>query len=153
MNIFELLSEGHYPEDAEATEYLGSLMAKAAPADTAIALSGDLGTGKTTFVRGMARALGITSNVHSPTYTIYTLYSGTRQLLHMDAYRLEGAHDIEQMDLDDLLLSPFLIAVEWPERAKAFLDEFPCLWLSFEIVPGKGHRITLTRQHQSQTEE
>lgn len=73
------------------TERLGELLARRLHAGDVIAMSGDLGAGKTAFVRGLARGLGITARVTSPTYTIVNEYEGTLPLFHFDMYRLSGA--------------------------------------------------------------
>ena len=89
-----------------------------------LALMGDLGSGKTCFVQGLARALHVTQPVTSPTFTLVNEYQGRdRKLFHADWYRLRDATDVETLGLDDALTVPFaIIAVEWPERA---LEWFP----------------------------
>ena len=123
---------------------MGRTLASALPDNCALALSGNLGTGKTTLVKGLAEGLGITNAVTSPTYTIYSLYSGTRQLLHMDAYRLHDASQLEALALEDFLRPPFLVAVEWPENIPPFFDEFPTFRLQLKILPDLQHHLTLS---------
>ncbi len=112
----ERLRAGVRTTSGEETRQLGHELAAHLPDDTVLALYGDLGTGKTTFISGLAAGLGITRPVTSPTYNIYNLYRGTRQLIHLDAYRLEQAGETDGLMLEDLLESPWLLAVEWPER-------------------------------------
>ena len=88
---------------------------------TLVALEGDLGSGKTTFAQGVARALGIKESITSPTFVIqkrYPLEGGEfRQMVHIDAYRLAGAHELMVLDWKDMLADPGnLILIEWPER-------------------------------------
>lgn len=118
-DILQRLRDGVTTAGSEATRQLGHELATQLPTDFTLALHGDLGTGKTTFVSGMAAALGITQPVTSPTYNIYHLYQGERLLVHLDAYRLEKASDTEGLMLEDLLTSPWLLVVEWPERFDA----------------------------------
>jgi tRNA threonylcarbamoyladenosine biosynthesis protein TsaE len=84
-----------------------------------LGLSGDLGAGKTTWVRAMLRALGYTARVPSPTYTLMEIYQiGSISLIHMDLYRIAGDDELEQLGIRDYLGQPscWLIA-EWPQRA------------------------------------
>jgi tRNA threonylcarbamoyladenosine biosynthesis protein TsaE len=105
------------PQEAEA------FVAGLAPSDTAtlIALSGDLGAGKTTFVQGVAQALGIEEHVTSPTFVIMKIYDLHGQkfdrLVHMDAYRLKGEQHLRALGWDEILRDPRnLVIVEWPEK-------------------------------------
>jgi len=93
---------------------------------TVIALHGDLGAGKTTFTQNMARALGVTEPVVSPTFLIQKKYSLEGQifanLIHIDAYRLESADQLEVLGWEDLVRDPSnLIVIEWPEHIEAIL--------------------------------
>jgi tRNA threonylcarbamoyladenosine biosynthesis protein TsaE len=116
--ILDQLRAGISTKSAEETEAVAFKLAACLPPDQVLALHGDLGAGKTTFVRGLARALGITEPVTSPTFNLYTLYEGERKLLHLDAYRLESGADLDALMLEDFLTSPWCLAVEWPERIK-----------------------------------
>jgi len=82
-----------------------------------IALHGDLGAGKTTFVQGLAKGIGVpdTYYVTSPTYTLINEYPGRVPLFHMDLYRLGDIDELEYLGLDDILSSQGAIIVEWPE--------------------------------------
>jgi len=121
MNIQEQLRRGVTTGSAEETRNLAAALAAALPADIALALHGDLGVGKTTFVQGLARGLGVTAAITSPTYTIYSLYRGKRLLMHLDAYRIESPAQIEALLLDDFLVTPYCMAVEWPEKLGGWL--------------------------------
>lgn len=143
MNILDELREGITTSSAEETEAVGARLAQGVAENTAIALSGDLGAGKTTLARGIARGLGIQSAVTSPTYTIYTTYQGDRQLVHMDAYRLTNAHELDSLSLEDFLRPPWLIVVEWPEHVPGFFEDKPTLRLGISILPDHSHRIRL----------
>lgn len=112
------------------------------PENTVIALHGDLGVGKTTFIRGLARAWQISEPVTSPTFNLYTLYQGTRQLVHLDAYRLSSGAELDALMIDDFLSPPWCLAIEWPERIDEELpDDTWHLYLN--INPDTTHRIQL----------
>lgn len=143
MNITDELRAGVVTSGPGETEDLGRRVAAALPPDAAIALVGDLGCGKTTFVRGLARGLGICGSVTSPTYTLYNVYAGNRQLLHLDAYRLESEEAAEALLLDEFLQSPFLLAVEWADRIPGFLQAWPCWWLRLSIERENRHTVRL----------
>lgn len=129
---------------AEETEALAAEFATLLPPDTTLALHGDLGVGKTTFVRGFARALGIREPVTSPTYAIFCLYRGDnrRRLLHMDAYRLSRPEDADNLILWELLDSPWTMVVEWPSKLGDRLP--PDAWhLELSIVEPGVHGLRL----------
>lgn len=144
MGILEQLRAGIRTASAEETEALGARLAEALPADSALGLSGDLGSGKTTLVRGIARGLGITKAVTSPTYNIYTIYRGTRQLVHMDAYRLTHAHELDSLSIDEFLTPPFLIVVEWPEHIPGFLEDYPSRTIRLRLLDDHRHEIRIS---------
>ncbi len=81
-----------------------------------IVITGPVGAGKTTFVRGLAREWGVTQPVTSPTFNYYLIYEGTRQLVHLDAYRLTRPAEADSLLLEEFLESPWCLAVEWPEN-------------------------------------
>jgi tRNA threonylcarbamoyladenosine biosynthesis protein TsaE len=121
MTILEKLRASITTSSAEETRQLAAELAAALPPDSALALHGDLGVGKTTFVQGLARGLGITDAVTSPTFNIFTLHRGRTNLLHLDAYRLESAKQVEDLLIADFMVSPWCLAVEWPEKIAAWL--------------------------------
>jgi tRNA threonylcarbamoyladenosine biosynthesis protein TsaE len=82
-----------------------------------IAISGDLGSGKTALVRGICEHEGCASQVSSPTFTIVNEYSGRRPVLHVDLYRLTSIQDMLDIGLDELFASGALLLIEWAERA------------------------------------
>lgn len=104
----------HSPADTEA---LGEKFGRAARPGWVIALSGELGAGKTQFVRGLARGLGIPARVHSPTFTLVAEYGGGRlQLFHLDLYRLETPEQIRSAGVEDFLQPDGVAVIEWAER-------------------------------------
>ena len=105
------------------TESLGERLARSLPKGSAVvALYGELGAGKTAFVRGLARGLGITDRVVSPTFTIVNEYSGKRDLFHFDMYRLSGADELFDIGWDDYLARGGVCAVEWSENVPGAFD-------------------------------
>jgi len=127
---------------AAAARALAAAWVREVPDDATLALHGDLGAGKTTWVQGLAEGLGIAGPVTSPTFTIYHLHRGTRLLAHLDAYRLDSAAQADALLLEEFLHSPWLLAVEWPERVAAWLP--PDAWhLDFTVDAAGGHRVLL----------
>jgi tRNA threonylcarbamoyladenosine biosynthesis protein TsaE len=128
----------------EETESLGASLLGPAPAPAApcrvIELRGDLGTGKSTFARGVLRALGVTGPIKSPSYTLLETYElpGVHAL-HLDLYRLNDPEELEHLGLVDFHRPGYLWLVEWPERASGRLPAAD-LRFEFSIVEG-GHRI------------
>ncbi len=93
-----------------------------------IALKGGLGAGKTTLAKGVARGLGITDEVTSPTYTIVSEYEGRLRLHHIDAYRLSGSEEFHALGGSELLSDEGGIClIEWSERIEAALPEEACV--------------------------
>ena len=110
----------HTPAETEA---LGQVFGRAAKSGLVIALSGDLGAGKTQFVKGLARGLGISMRVHSPTFTLVNEYNGGRlKLFHLDLYRLETCEQILSAGIEELLKPDGVSVIEWAERIPN--DEF-----------------------------
>jgi len=104
----------HSPAD---TESFGERFGRTAQRGLVIALSGDLGAGKTQFVKGLARGLGVSGRVHSPTFTLVNEYAGGRlPLFHLDLYRLETPEQIHSAGIDDFLSPDGVAVIEWAER-------------------------------------
>jgi tRNA threonylcarbamoyladenosine biosynthesis protein TsaE len=102
----------------EETLALGEQWGRAAQPGWVIGLSGDLGVGKTQFVKGLARGLGSNARVHSPTFALLNEYGGGRlRLFHLDLYRLNNPNELMSAGLEDYLVSPDgVTVVEWIER-------------------------------------
>lgn len=142
-DLLERLRAGVTTESAADTRALAATLAATLPPDTTLALHGDMGVGKTTFVQGLAQGLGVQEPVTSPTFAIYTLHRGAgRTLLHLDAYRLENEHQIEGLLLEEFLISPWVMAVEWPEKIAAWLPT-DTRHLTLSIVEGDRHHVRL----------
>ena len=109
----------HYTvHSVEETWQAAAEVARMLTPGTVIALHGELGAGKTTFVQGLARALGVTRPVTSPTFTVCIEYrTKTFTFVHMDLYRLSGPDDLLTIGYPEYLENGAVVAVEWPERA------------------------------------
>ena len=170
--ILAELRAGVTTASAEETRRYGAQLAAALPPDTTLALHGDLGVGKTTFVQGLAQGFGLSARVTSPTFNILHLYRAAPALhrrdegnpdplhlrdgrlglhhpdargptlVHLDAYRLENAHQVAALMLDDFLVSPYCLAVEWPERIADWLPA-DAWHLALAIESPGRHRVTL----------
>jgi tRNA threonylcarbamoyladenosine biosynthesis protein TsaE len=115
MSVVEV--ETFSPEETERVA--AAVAAELRPGDL-VTVAGELGSGKTTFVRGAARALGVTVPVTSPTYTIGNLYPGTVSVAHLDLYRFEELAEDDWEDLEPYF-DGTIAFVEWPERAGGVL--------------------------------
>ncbi len=142
-SICDRLRAGAVTSSAEETRALAAEWAATLPADVTVALHGDLGAGKTTWVQGMALGFGITGPVTSPTFTIYNLHWGPgRMLAHLDAYRLESPAEAEELLLEEFLVSPWCLAVEWPERLPGWIGS-DALHLELDIALDGRHSVRL----------
>ena len=124
------------------TEAVGAALARVLKPGTVIAYRGDLGAGKTAFTRGLARGLGVTERVTSPTYTIVNEYlSGRMPLFHFDMYRLRSADDLWDIGWEDYLDRGGVCAVEWSENVEEALDHF--ILVNIEKIDDESRRITI----------
>jgi len=105
----------HNPAD---THRLAAEMLATLPDDAVLALYGNLGSGKTCFVQGLAEAMGIKEPVTSPTFTLVNEYRGDALLTHVDLYRLTNPDEALAMGFEELIESDGITAVEWAERAE-----------------------------------
>jgi tRNA threonylcarbamoyladenosine biosynthesis protein TsaE len=142
-------SISHSPEE---TESLGEAWGRAAQNGLVVGLSGDLGAGKTQLVKGIARGLGISARVHSPTFTLVNIYSGGRlTLFHLDLYRLETREQIFAAGLEEYLQPNGVAVVEWAERwfgevhsPQFTVHGFPAQfrWVKIETINENERRIS-----------
>lgn len=114
----------------ETWEVARRLAAELGPGDV-VCLEGDLGAGKTTFVQGLAAAMGVGGRVISPTFCLVSEHrGGGRLLVHMDLYRLRGEDDVLSVGWEDYLAEGAVLAVEWPDRAGS-------------LIPASARRVTI----------
>ena len=124
------------------TEGFAADLAKRLKPGTVIAYRGDLGAGKTAFTRGLARGLGITESVTSPTYTIVNEYlSGRLPLFHFDMYRLHSSDDLFDIGWEDYLERGGICAVEWSENVPEAMED--ALVITIEKTGEDTRRITV----------
>ena len=126
----------------EETEKVGAALAKILPPGAVIAYRGDLGAGKTAFTRGLARGLGVSDPVTSPTYTIVNEYLGGRMpLFHFDMYRLHSSDDLWDIGWEDYLDRGGICAVEWSENVADAMED--AIIITIEKLGDETRRITV----------
>ena len=119
-------------------ERLGTLLQK----NDVLVLSGELGAGKTTFTKGLAKGLGIRQMIKSPTYTIVREYEGRLPLYHLDVYRIEG--DADSIDLDEFLFGGGVTVIEWGHLLG---EDLPDSYLELELLKeAEGRRLHFSAQ-------
>ena len=124
------------------TEALGAAFGAKIADGSVVAMYGDLGAGKTAFVRGMARGMGITERVSSPTFTIVNEYLGDRTLIHFDMYRLGSADELFDIGWEDYIARGAVCAVEWSENVEeAFYGDE--IILTIEKTSDTSRKITI----------
>ncbi len=135
----------HSPAETEA---LGEIWGREAQSGLVIGLSGDLGAGKTQLVKGLARGLGITTRVHSPTFTLVNVYPGGRlTLFHLDLYRLESREQIIAAGFEEYLNPTGVAVVEWAEKWFGWKPEVLGVtgwlrWVRIEMLSEGERQIT-----------
>ena len=127
----------------EETENAGAALAAKLPDGAVVALYGGLGAGKTAFVRGMARGMGIEDGVSSPTFTIVNEYAGkARELFHFDMYRLQSGDELFDIGWEDYLGRGGVCAVEWSENVEEAFDGDEVI-VSIEPLSDTGRKINV----------
>ena len=123
------------------TEAFGEQLGRSASAGMVLGLSGDLGAGKTAFVRGFARGLGYSGRVHSPTFGLINHYEGGRlPLFHLDLYRLNSAEEVRGAGLEEYLDQPDGVSVvEWMER---WSENAATWWIHLAVVDEQTREIS-----------
>ncbi len=124
----------------ESTEAAGEELGRRLRPGDLVLLKGELGAGKTTFVRGMARGAGSAALVASPTFQLVRIYPGRLQLAHVDLYRLEKGDEVRHLSLDELL-DAGAVVVEWGERLAGAAGAL----ITIEHVGGDRRRLTVER--------
>ncbi len=111
-------------KNSAETELLGALLWQVLPEKCLVFLSGDLGVGKTTLIRGLLRAAGYSGAVRSPTYSLVEEYQlGEQYVFHFDLYRLKDPEELEWMGMDGYLSQSALCCIEWPQMGDGFLPK------------------------------
>ena len=125
------------------TQAIGRRLAEDVGAGSALALTGDLGSGKTVFVKGLVVGLGSSTDVTSPTFTILHEYRGGRvTVYHFDFFRLEDRQSVARLGLDDYFFGDGVSVIEWADRFPEFIPE-QARWILFEIKSQNQRAITI----------
>ncbi len=139
----------HLTTNPQATKQLGKQLAKQIKASRVLALSGELGAGKTQWVKGLASGLGIKEVINSPTFVILKKYAlpkkhgSIKYLIHLDCYRLNSSEELLELGWEELINSPTnLIVVEWAEKIKDILPA-QTQWIKFKNLGGNKRQITI----------
>ncbi len=129
-----MIYTSHSPED---TEKIAAEFARTLRPNDVVAMYGDLGAGKTAFAKGVARALGVTAYVTSPTFTIVNEYKGNMPFYHFDAYRIGSSEEMYDIGFEDYIYAGGVSLIEWSELIE-------------DILPDKRYRVTIEK---SQTDD
>jgi tRNA threonylcarbamoyladenosine biosynthesis protein TsaE len=110
---------------ADETILIAEKLAKTLKPGDMIALSGDLGSGKTTFTKGIGKGLGVKNSrrINSPTFVLIKEYSGKIPLYHLDLYRLDNPEEIENLGIEEYIYGTGVTVIEWAEKIKCLLPE------------------------------
>ena len=136
------LKKEYITRSAEETEKLAKQLVSGLQGGDVIALSGDLGSGKTTFVKGVAKALGIQDCIKSPTFNLLHVHQGRLMLYHFDFYRL-SARDLKVLGFDEIIdTSDGIVMIEWAERIK---EDIPpgAIWVEFQLQKENERKIKI----------
>jgi len=129
-------------KSAEETQKFGALLAERLEAGDVLLLRGPLGAGKSELTRGLARGLGVTETVTSPSFTILNVYeTGRIPLYHFDWYRLDSAEELFELGMQEYLGGEGIAVVEWPEKGEEALPE---TFLEIRILPEESGTRRLT---------
>jgi len=132
----------------EETRALGEAVAPLLSRGDVVALTGDLGAGKTAFVQGAAKGLGVTEAVLSPSFTLVREYEGRLPVYHLDVYRLERLQDVLDLGFDEMLDAGHVMFIEWGDAIQALLPE-SALEVEITIENDSGRRIEITAPAES----
>jgi tRNA threonylcarbamoyladenosine biosynthesis protein TsaE len=130
---------------SDQTRAMGAVLGQQLQQDRVVLLTGDLGSGKTCFVQGLARGLEVPEeyDITSPTYTLINEYPGRLPLLHVDLYRITSIEDADSIGLWELLTRPAVIAIEWADRLAEKHWPGDALRIAFSVPGDDSHCLTL----------
>lgn len=125
----------------EETEKTGAIIGQELNGGEIISLDGELGSGKTTFIRGIAQGLKIPeSEITSPTFIFLREHRGRLPMAHLDLYRIDSGDDLPELGITDYLSPPWVVVIEWAQRAEAFLEGTDRLRIIIEEGPEEDQR-------------
>jgi tRNA threonylcarbamoyladenosine biosynthesis protein TsaE len=147
LNHAPIVKRIAWPDEPATQAFARVLASSPAVRHALIELRGDLGAGKTTFVRHLLAALGVEGRIKSPTYAVVEPYSLTSDLniWHFDFYRFNDPREWEEAGFRDIFASPGLKLVEWPDKAGEYLPQADLL-LEIEVLEDDSRQVTLTAQ-------
>lgn len=128
---------------SEETVALGARIAAKLKPGSVVSLHGSLGSGKTTFVKGMARSLAIAEDITSPSFTIMSEYEGTLPLYHLDLYRIDSLEEFELLGVEEVFYGRGITLIEWAEKIDSLLPD-DRISVSFVVEPNGDRTITLS---------
>lgn len=129
----------------EKTQIIGKMLGKLCQGGEVFCLEGELGSGKTTFTKGLGQGLGVKEEISSPTFILERQYQAREGLefYHLDLYRLQIPQELEELNFFEIINNPkAVVAIEWPEMIKNLLDKNYCL-VSFYYLGEKSRQVTL----------
>lgn len=131
-------------ESAEQTEKIAYFIGKKLRANDILALSGELGSGKTCFTCGLARGLGVSKKyqITSPTFTLINEYPGSLKLYHFDVYRLDGYSDFEDLGYEEYFCANGIVVIEWAEKIMQILPE-DAFFIRLEYIDENKRKIVI----------
>ncbi len=133
-------------ESPEQTIVLGEKFAADVQPGTVVCLQGELGAGKTHFVKGMAKALGIDpDNVSSPTFTLINEYSGATPLYHFDCYRMESPREALEIGAEEYFYRDGISVIEWPEKIESLIPP-EAIWILIEVPDRKSRKFVIRKR-------
>lgn len=146
VNEFILQTDGE-----SETEAVGRVVGEHLFAGAVLLLEGELGAGKTVFARGVARGLGVTGTVSSPTFTILRVYAGRLPFYHFDLHRLESEEELLELGIEEYLDGDGVTLVEWADRFESFFAG-PAILVSIDRNGDESRRLSFSARHHSYEE-
>jgi len=130
---------------ASETKKFASRFVKKLKKGDILCLIGDLGSGKTTFIQGLARGLGIKENVSSPTFVLLNQYRGKLPLYHFDLYRLDNTDEIRNLGYEEFFYGGGIAVVEWAEKLKELMPK-KYIEIKFQVLGKNKRNITVNHR-------
>lgn len=131
-----------HTNSAEETMAFGEKLGKMLKQGDVLALFGDLGAGKTTFTKGLARGMNLTDDIHSPTFTLIHEHPGKIPLYHVDLYRLNSEAEVEMIGIEEYIFGNGVTIIEWADRMKSMLPDYR-LDIDFKMQGDTKREMTL----------
>jgi tRNA threonylcarbamoyladenosine biosynthesis protein TsaE len=137
-----VMKESFITNSGEETNRAGMSFAEKLLPGSVVCMHGPLGAGKTTFIQGVAKALGIEEAVTSPTFTIAALYEGKIPLYHIDAYRIDSTEEFEMLGLEEYIYGRGATFIEWAEKVQEVLPD-SCFHITIDITSNGSREISV----------